>query len=99
MSLKCLDSQCKEGVIDFNTTVYLGTGDAFPCSACGRLHYLMGDEVHKILVPVNKQGKAAYWNEGAVWLDKPIINPCDCDVHSSIEHMQSVTGECPKCGC
>ncbi|OGD67461.1 hypothetical protein A2442_03080 [Candidatus Campbellbacteria bacterium RIFOXYC2_FULL_35_25] len=42
---------------------------------------------------------ASFNPENGFWTsaDQPTKNP-DCEVHGSIEHMQSADGKCPNCG-
>jgi hypothetical protein len=50
--MNCVEPKC-DGEIDLENGTGLQTGchsstTAFPCKVCGRLHFLQGDEVHKI---------------------------------------------------
>ncbi len=71
--MKCKDPLCGDGRIELSKEIILVTGVAFPCSVCGRLHHLQGDEVHKTAVLAFSQNekKPLYWHSGAVWIDKP----------------------------
>ncbi|MFA5985968.1 MAG: hypothetical protein WC819_01305 [Parcubacteria group bacterium] len=69
--MKCIVDDCTGKInMDGSVSVQVGchcSDVAFPCDTCGRLHFLRGDEVHKVPVGVSTRGgKEAFLIDGQI---------------------------------
>lgn len=89
------------GVLDTERGFGLRTGcisstHVFPCTVCGRVSTIQkNDDGKPIAVGMQKRSGEDVYIENDSLVYKATL---DCDMCGSIEHMQSITKKCPRCG-
>lgn len=72
MEWKCRDKNCGKGEININCPVMLRIGCnsrdmAYPCSVCGRLHWVPANRIKNFAEPVcNRAGQKSYFVDGVL---------------------------------